>query len=86
VLTPLADADVRDFCEWFNWMGMCPDEIRALTWAAFDRETWTLRLPARDAKTRRNRALALEQDLQGIIERCLRVRRLDCPLIFHRGG
>jgi hypothetical protein len=48
---------------------MRPDEMRALTWAAFDRETWTLRLHARDAKTRHGRALALEQDLRKIIER-----------------
>jgi integrase len=65
---------------------MRPDEMRALTWAAFDRETWTLRLHARDAKTRHGRALALEQDLRKIIERRLRARRLNCPLIFHRGG
>jgi integrase len=86
VLVHLADADVRDFCEWFYWTGMRPDEMRALTWTAFDRETWTLRLHARDAKTRHGRALALEQDLRKIIERRLRARRLNCPLIFHRGG
>jgi integrase len=86
VLAHLADADVRDFCEWFYWTGMRPDEMRALTWTAFDREDWTLRLHARDAKTRYGRALGLEQDLRRIIERRLQARRLDCPLIFHRGG
>jgi integrase len=61
-------------------------EIAALTWVAFDRETWTLRLHARDAKTSRGRALALEGPLRAVIERRLRARRLDCPLIFHRDG
>jgi integrase len=86
VLAHLADADVRDFCEWFYWTGMRPGEIRALTWAAFDRETSTLRLHARDAKIGHGRALVLERELRAIIDRRVRGRRLDCPLIFHRGG
>ena len=86
VLALPVDADVRDFCEWFYWTGMRPGEIRSLTWAAFDRETWTLRLPGKEAKTGRGRVSALEGDLRAIIERRLRARRLDCTLIFHRGG
>jgi integrase len=86
IMTHLSDSNVRDFCAWFYWTGMRPGEIRALTWAAFDRETWTLRLHARDAKTGYGRALALEGELRSIIERRLHVRRLDCSLIFHRGG
>jgi integrase len=73
--------------EWFYWTGMRPREIRSLTWAAFDRETGTLRLHARDAKTGHGghgRLLALEGDLKTIIARRLSARRLDCPLIFHR--
>jgi len=65
---------------------MRPGEIKALTWAAFDRETWAIRLPARSAKIREGRMLALEGDLRAIIERRLRVRRFDSPLIFHRDG
>jgi integrase len=86
VLAHLAGVDVRDFCEWFYWTGMRPGEIRALTWATLDRETSTLCLHTRDAKTGHGRALALEGDLRVIIDRRLRARRLDCPLIFHRGG
>jgi integrase len=86
ILAQFSDYDVRDFCAWFYWTGMRPNEIRALTWAAFDRETWTLRLHARDAKTGYGRPLALEGELRRIIERRLQTRRLDCPIIFHRGG
>jgi integrase len=65
---------------------MRPGEIRSLTWKAFDRETWMLRLHARDAKTGFGRALTLEGELRAVIENRLRAQRLDCPLIFHRGG
>jgi integrase len=86
VVKHLKDDAVRDFVEWFFWTGMRPDEIRALTWADFDRETWAVRLHARDAKTGRGRALALVGSLRAVMERRLRARRLDCPLIFHRAG
>jgi integrase len=82
----MADDDVRDFLVWFFWTGMRPGEIRSLTWAAFDRETWTLRLHASGAKTGHGRVLALVDELRAVMERRLRVRRLDCPLIFHRAG
>jgi integrase len=86
VLLQLRNTDLKDFCEWFYRVGMRPGEIRSLTWEAFDRETWTLRLHAKDAKTRRGRVIALAGELRSIIERRLKVRRLDCPLIFHRNG
>ena len=59
-------------------------EILGLTWSMFDRETWTLRLHARAAKTGKGRILALEGPLRTIIERRLKRRSLECPLIFHR--
>jgi integrase len=86
VLFHLRDADLRDFCEWFYRTGMRPGEIRSLTWEALDRETWALRLHAKDAKTRRGRIIALAGEVRAIIERRLRARRLDCVLIFHRNG
>jgi integrase len=86
VLANIEDSDLRDFCLWFYRTGMRPGEIRSLAWAGFDRETWTLRLHARDAKTGYGRALGLEGELRTIIARRIAARRLDCPLIFHRGG
>lgn len=86
VLRHLPDEDLRDFTEWAYWTGMRKGEASALTWAAFDRETWTLRLHARDAKTGKGRVLALEGPLRAIVERRLRARRLDTHAIFHRGG
>ena len=86
LLTHLEDPDLRDYLEWFFWTGMRPSGIRALSWAAFDRETWTLRLPTKDDKTGRGVLLALEDALRAIIQRRIASRRLDCPLIFHRDG
>ena len=53
----MADADVVDYLEWFYRTGMRPKEIKSLTWAAFDRETWALTLPAKDAKIGKPRTL-----------------------------
>lgn len=80
------DTDLQDFLSWGFWTGMRSGETKALTWAAFDRESWTIRLQAKDAKNRKGRAIPLEQELRIIIDRRLRARRLDCPFIFHRKG
>jgi integrase len=86
VLHNLDDQDVQDFCTWMYLTGMRPGEIRALAWDGFDRETWTLRLHAKDAKTGHGRALVLEGPFRAVIERRLKARRLDCKFIFHRAG
>jgi integrase len=80
------DMDLQDFARFAFSTGMRKGEIARLTWDAFNRETWTLRLHARDAKGRHGRTLALEGQLRTIIERRLKVRRLDQPRIFHRDG
>src|SRR3990172_7430814 len=86
VLSNLGDQDIADFMEWFFWTGMRPGEIRSLAWQAFDRETWTLRLHAKDAKIGFGRVIALEGPLRAIIERRMKTRRFGCDLIFHRDG
>lgn len=84
ILAGIKDADLRDFVEWNFWTGMRPGETAQLAWSGFDRETWTLRLHARQAKIGRGRTLALEGPTRAILERRLTARRLDCALIFHR--
>lgn len=84
LLAAIEDADVRDFLEWFWWTGMRPKEIRSLTWAMFDRESWTLNLDPKAAKTGHGRAIALAGPTRTIVERRLEARRLDTPLVFHR--
>lgn len=84
LLQALADADVRDFVEWFWWTGMRPKEIRSLTWEMFDREGWVLALDPKAAKTGKGRTIPLEGPLRAVFQRRIDARRLDCPLIFHR--
>ncbi|MDQ5872364.1 MAG: hypothetical protein M3547_09205, partial [Acidobacteriota bacterium] len=59
LLEHVPDPDIRDFLAWFCYIGMRPKEIQSLTWEAFDRETWSLRLAAKDAKTGRGRVFML---------------------------
>jgi integrase len=86
IMGRLGDADLRDFCEWLYRTGMRPGEIRSLEWPTLDRETWTLRLHAKDAKTGYGRVIPIEGELRALMERRLKARRLDCRLIFHRSG
>jgi integrase len=81
-----ADTDLQDYVTWRFFTGMRTGETKALTWADFDRETWTIRLHARDSKNRKGRAIPLENELREVIERRLVARQLDCPYIFHRKG
>lgn len=82
----IPEADLRDFTEFAFWTGMRKGEISKLTWDAFDEETTTLRLHARDAKTGHGRTLALAGPIEEIVRRRLAARRDGCGLIFHRAG
>ncbi len=84
LLGHITNPDVRDFIEWGYWTGMRKGEAAKLTWEMFDRETWTLRLHQSAAKTGKGRVLVLAGPLRAIIERRLKARRLDTPLVFHR--
>jgi integrase len=86
VLQHLGDQDLKDHLAWSYVTGMRPGEIRGLTWADLDRETWTLRLHAKDAKSGYGRAIPLEGPLRAIIARRIQARHLACPFIFHRKG
>ena len=61
-------------------------EIARLTWNMLDRSgtPWVLRIPAAITKNRTGRTLGLEGEVRAIIERRLRARRFDTPLIFRR--
>jgi integrase len=86
LLPRIPDTDVRDFVEWGYRTGQRKSEIAVLTWVMLDRsgDVWVLRLPGSITKNKRGRVLGLSADTRAIIERRVKVRRLDCPLIFHR--
>jgi integrase len=86
LLAQVSDKGIRDFIEWGFRTGMRKGEISRLTWDMLERSgsPWVLRIPAAITKNRTGRALGLEGAVRAIIERRLRERRFDCPLIFHR--
>jgi integrase len=53
---------------------------------ALDRETSTLRLHAKDAKSGYGRVIAVDGPLKEILERRMGSRVFGCDLIFHREG
>jgi integrase len=86
LLSHINNTDLEDYLQWFYLTGMRPGETKSLTWANFDREEWTIRLPAHIAKSGKGRLMAVEGDLRAVVERRVAARRLDCTLIFHRKG
>ena len=86
VLGLIKDGDVRDYLTWFFWTGMRPLESKSLTWAALDKQSWTLTLPGRDAKTGKPRTLALVGPLKDLIKKRIKARHLGSDRIFHRRG
>src|SRR4029450_5382184 len=85
LLQHVADEGIRDFIAWAYRTGMRKGEIARLTCDMLDptRAPGVLRIPAAITKNPTGRTLGLEGEVRAIIEGRLRVRRFDCPLIFH---
>jgi integrase len=86
LLDKIEDADVRDIVEFLYNSGWRSGEARALQWSWVDLDGNMIRLPAENSKSKKARALPLTGALLDVIERRLKVRRLDCPYVLHRGG
>jgi integrase len=86
LLEHVEDDGIRDFIAWAFRTGMRKGEIAKLTWDMLDRSgtPWVLRIPAAITKNRTGRTLGLEGEVRAIIERRLKLRRFDTPLVFHR--
>jgi integrase len=85
-LLPHLEADLADFAAWCYTTGMRKGEAAALTWPMLDRSgaVWALKIPAAIAKNREGRSLPVVGPARAVIERRLKARRLDTPLISHR--
>jgi integrase len=89
VLGAIEDTALRDFVEWLSVAGMRVGEARQLEWKHLhrtDQGDVELRVPAELTKNRQARVLPIAGPLKAIIYRRRAARRLDCVLIFHRGG
>jgi integrase len=78
------DEAVADLVEVISQTGRRPEGLRGLTWAALDREKWTLKI----APEKRGKAVLVGLDgaLRTLLDRRLAARQLGCELIFHRNG
>jgi integrase len=81
-------AHYADPTEWAFRTGMRRGELVRLTWQMLDvsAEPWVLRIPATITKNSTPRSFGFDGEARAIIERRIAARRMDCPLIFHRGG
>jgi len=91
----LGDADLVDVARFAYLTGWRRGEILTLEWRDVHLERQgedraavggTIRLRASQSKTKRGRVLVLRDELLALIIRRAEARRLDCPLVFHRGG
>ena len=80
------DPDAADLLEWFFGTGQRPKAIKSYLWAAFDSESWTLRLHPADDKVGVGVAFPLTGVYSEIMERRLERRVVGCPFVFHRRG
>lgn len=61
-------------------------EVVGLEWRDVNVADRTLTLPSERSKSDRARTIGLTGSLLALIEQRRRLRRLDCPLVFHRDG
>lgn len=86
LLEKIPSQDVKDIVEFLYQSGWRSYEAKELKWAWIDLGTNMVRLPAEFSKSKKARALPLTGALLDVIERRLKVRRLDCEHVFHRKG
>jgi integrase len=82
-LAPAVYQDVLDFAYYSGWRR---GEITGLMWREVDIAGGAIRLDPDRSKTKAGRLLPLSQPLKEVLQRRLTARRLDCLLVFHRGG
>ena len=78
--------DVRDIVEFLYGSAWRSNEARELKWSWIDLTTNMIRLPVEFSKSKKPRLLPLTGALFDVIQRRLKVRRLDCEFVFHRKG
>jgi site-specific recombinase XerC len=86
LLEKIRNQNVRDIVEFLYNSGWRSGEARQLRWAWLDLSTNMIRLPAEFSKSKKPRHLPITGALLDVIERRLKVRRLDCEFVFHRKG
>jgi integrase len=86
LLEKIPNENVRDIVEFLYNSGWRSNEARQLRWAWLDLSANMIRLPAEFSKSKKPRNLPITGALMDIVERRLKLRRLDCEFVFHRKG
>jgi len=80
------DPQAQDIVIFLYNSGWRSKEAMTLEWKDVDVAAGMVRLRRENSKNKRSRALPLLGELQDVIERRLKERRLDCLFVFHRNG
>jgi len=77
-------ADARDIIEFLYHTGWRSEEAMEFRWSWLDGNM--IRLPAEYSKNKKERPMPIIGVVMDILERRIKLRRLDCPYVFHRNG
>lgn len=80
------EPEVADFVRFLFFSSWRVGEVRALTWAQYDRAQRVLVGWPERTKNRRPHAIPVAGEIAEILDRRWAARRLDLPAIFHRRG
>lgn len=86
ILENISATDALDVIEFLYNSGWRSREAMNLQWEWVDINAKMIRLPPEFSKNKEGRSLPIVGALADIIERRVKVRRLDCPFVFHRQG
>jgi integrase len=84
LLEKVPNNNARDVIEFLYHSGWRSGEAKALKWGWIDGNM--IRLPGEFSKNKKPRPLPITGALIGVLERRTKLRRMDCPFVFHRNG
>ena len=84
LLEKVPSADVRDIVEFLYHTGWRSGEAMALRWSWIEGNI--IRLPAKVSKNKKERCMPITGVLMDVLARRIKLRRIDCPFVFHRSG
>jgi integrase len=86
LLAEVKNSNTADLIEFLYHSAWRSNEVKELRWSWIDLAKNMVVLPEGKSKSKKPRTLPLVGTLLDIIERRMKLRRLDCPFVFHRNG
>ena len=85
-LVPFLPGHLRGFIEFLYLSGWRKGEAQKLEWRNVSLKDRLITLSRKNSKSKQPRILPLTGRLLDVIQELNKVRRLDCPYVFHRAG